>query len=296
MNIKHIETFYWAARLGSFVQAAMKLNATQSGISMRIQELEKQWGAALFDRSRRSAKLTSKGALLLPFAEDLLLAAERLRVASTPKDKVVGYIRLGVTETVALTWLPSLFRQIRDDFPGIRVELEIALSHVVEEKLQAGLLDMAFAACEVSSLGFISTPLEKVQFVWVCSPLLSGIPDVVTPDHLSELPIITTSREWQFRGATLDWIKTNEIRFRDLTICNTFRTAASLAIEGVGLAYVPELLYREDIRQGRLRSLRCTPENAPLQTLSIRPIDGIEPSHLAIEEAAVAAISAYQNM
>ena len=53
MNLRQVETFYWAARLGSFAQAAHRLNATQSAISMRIQELEARIGIALFDRSQR---------------------------------------------------------------------------------------------------------------------------------------------------------------------------------------------------------------------------------------------------
>ena len=40
MNIRQIETFFWAARLGSFAKAALRLNATQSAVSMRIQEVE----------------------------------------------------------------------------------------------------------------------------------------------------------------------------------------------------------------------------------------------------------------
>ena len=55
MNHRQLETFYWAARLGSFAKAASHLNATQSAISMRIQEMETRLGIALFDRSQRAA-------------------------------------------------------------------------------------------------------------------------------------------------------------------------------------------------------------------------------------------------
>ena len=55
MNLKQIETFYWAAKLGSFTAAAERLSATQSTVSMRIQELERDFGVALFDRRLRAA-------------------------------------------------------------------------------------------------------------------------------------------------------------------------------------------------------------------------------------------------
>ena len=44
MNLRRIETFYWAAKLGSFSAAADRLNATQSTDSMRIKDLERDYG------------------------------------------------------------------------------------------------------------------------------------------------------------------------------------------------------------------------------------------------------------
>ena len=61
MNLRQIETFYWAAKLGSFSAAAERMNATQSTVSMRIQEIERDFGVALFDRSQRTVRLTPKG-------------------------------------------------------------------------------------------------------------------------------------------------------------------------------------------------------------------------------------------
>jgi DNA-binding transcriptional LysR family regulator len=36
LHMKHFETFFWAALLGSFTAAADRLNSTQSAVSMRI--------------------------------------------------------------------------------------------------------------------------------------------------------------------------------------------------------------------------------------------------------------------
>ena len=292
MNHRHIETFYWAARLGSFAQAAHRLNATQSAISMRIQELEMRIGVPLFDRSQRTARLTNQGVLLMPFAEEILLAAERFRQAAAAKEEVVGYIRLGVAEIVALTWLPELISVVRRTYPRLQLEIEVALSHVIEEKLDAGALDMAFAACEMPQSRFASTVLESIDFCWMCSPSVPEIPDTITPRSLSELPVVATSREWQFRGSTLNWITTNDVHFRNLTICNTFRTAADLAIAGLGLAYLPEGLYRQELEHGRLRRLRSDPKSAPLQIYSIRPITNGLPAHQLLEGTAEAVVAA----
>ena len=72
MNMKQLETFYWVERLGSFSAAAERVHATQSTISMRIQELEQSLGVRLFDRSHRMARLTAKGRELLPYVRQMV--------------------------------------------------------------------------------------------------------------------------------------------------------------------------------------------------------------------------------
>ena len=291
MNLRQIETFYWAARLGSFAQAAQRLNATQSAVSMRIQELEARIGVPLFDRSQRTARLTPQGVLLMPHVEEVLLAADRFRHAASEKEDIVGYVRLGVAEIVALTWLPDFIRFVRQNYPRLQLEIEVTLSHLIEEKLYAGALDVAFAACEMSQSRFVSSAIDEVQFSWMCSPALPAIPEVLTPTALSELPVIATSREWQFRGSTLAWLTSNEVHFRNLTICNTFRTAASLAIAELGFAYLPERLYRSEIEAGRLRRLRSDPSPLPLTIYAVRSLNGSTPAHVMLEKAAETAIS-----
>jgi DNA-binding transcriptional LysR family regulator len=52
LNVKHLETFYWIVRLGTFAQAAERLGTTQPTVSARIQELEQVLGVVVFDRPR----------------------------------------------------------------------------------------------------------------------------------------------------------------------------------------------------------------------------------------------------
>ncbi len=72
ITFKQIDALYWIAELGSFEAAANKLNMSQSAISKRIQELEETFDVEIFDRSKRNARLTEKGAELLDYAKDLL--------------------------------------------------------------------------------------------------------------------------------------------------------------------------------------------------------------------------------
>lgn len=293
MNLRHLETFFWAARLGSFAKAAQRLNATQSAVSMRIQEMESRLNAVLFDRSQRTARLTPEGSRLLPYADEVIIAYRRLMEAAAPDDQqVAGYVRLGVTENVAVTWLGQMIKLLKTEHPLIQIELEIGVSHVLEEKLNARSLDMALAACELPPSKFYATPLQSIDFRWMCSPSLD-VPEVLTPEALAELPVLSVTREWQARGSHLRWFTDNRIHYRNVTICNTFRTTASMAIDGLGLAQLPVRLFQKEIRQGQLKMLRAEPEIPPLQILAIRPAGDDSPVYRAIEGAARKAAAAH---
>ena len=105
-SIKQIEAFYWSGQLGSFVAAADRLNTTQSNISKRIQELEYTLGVELFDRAKRAIRMTAKGDELMRLSDELLRTHMRLRQVGKSALAVDGPFRFGVTEAVALTWLP----------------------------------------------------------------------------------------------------------------------------------------------------------------------------------------------
>ena len=77
MNFKQLETFYWAVKLGSFAAVSERFHATQSAVSMRIQELERELGTSLFDRSQRSVRINVQGRILLPLAEQMIRAGRR---------------------------------------------------------------------------------------------------------------------------------------------------------------------------------------------------------------------------
>lgn len=295
-TLKQIETFFWAARLGSFARTAQHLNATQSAVSMRIIEIEEQLQLPLFDRTQRTARLTPEGALLLPYAEEVLLSMERLMEAMSRSDnRASGRVRLGVTENVAVTWLADLMKALKRDHHRLQVDLEITVSHLLEDKLYSRDIDMALAACELPDSRFSATPLQSLAFRWMCSPELQSVPKVLMPESFAELPVLAVTQSWQARGSLLRWYTDNKVHFRDVTICNTFRTTASMAAAGLGIAHLPLRFFQGDIVSGRLRVVPCEPEMPMLKIFALRPLGATSPALRAIEQAALVAAKGYDD-
>lgn len=72
MTTEQLRYFITVVNTGSYMEAALELNISQSTVSKQIQIFERELGISLFDRSFRKAKLTPEGQKLLPEARQLL--------------------------------------------------------------------------------------------------------------------------------------------------------------------------------------------------------------------------------
>lgn len=287
MNIKNLETFYWIARLGSFTAAAERVLATQSTVSMRIQELEKSLGVKLFDRSHRSSRLTPKGKELVLYVEQLIELTTEIQQRITPSESMSGLIRVGVVEIIAYTWLPRFIRTLRDSYPKVTLELEIALTAELVAKLANGSLDVIFALGSPPNANYVSESLGLIQLEWMANPEL-GIPhSTVAPKDLEPWPFITLNRLSYHHVAVQSWMKKNKVHCRKVIVCNSMTVAATLVSAGIGISLLPPLCYRREMQMGSLQVIRTTAGMRPVEFSAMYPVGALQPLAPLVTELAV---------
>jgi len=81
LELRNLSAFIAVAEKKSFVQAATLLNLSQPAITAQIQRLEQDLGVMLFDRNRRSVKMTAAGEAFLTGAR-ATLATVAVRVSA----------------------------------------------------------------------------------------------------------------------------------------------------------------------------------------------------------------------
>ena len=229
MNIRHLETFVWVVRLGNFSAAARKLNSSQPAVSMRIQKLEKNLGFELFDRSRKSAQLTLKGRELMEYAVKITSLSTEMQVSLSAHTAFSGRVRLGVTESIALTWLPAFVARLNKEFPDIVVELDVGLTRRVWNGLEERYFDLALLPSPAHGPGMVTVPLGDILYTWMASPKL-GIPRrAQSPKDLQAWPVITLSQESNLYDIVEDWFSRGNAEPRRIDVCNSLGVAAQLA-------------------------------------------------------------------
>jgi DNA-binding transcriptional LysR family regulator len=146
MEIRPLRHFAAVAETLHFGRAAARLGMTQPPLSQSILNLERQLGAPLFERSKRSVRLSPLGEQWLPQVLAALAAVDELpETARRLRDGQTGYLALSFVSTADYSLLPSLVRRYSEVYPQVEIRLVEATSDVqvpalVEGKRHAGII------------------------------------------------------------------------------------------------------------------------------------------------------------
>lgn len=270
MNIRRLETFLQIVRVGSFAGAAAKLNATQSTISTRIQELEQELGVDLFDRSQRKATLTAKGQELVRYAEQAVLLSSEIKQTIGTRDRFSGLVRLGVAELVAITWLPAMASQLHAKYPRVTLEFDVALTMPLRDRLQAGMIDVALIPGDVFDRGYVARSLGAVSFRWMAGANFFAPDRRLLPEDFEGTRILSLGED-SFHNSTInDWLQKSKVQ-ATLDVCNSMSVIASLTSAGLGVSLLPPSCYQREIAEGSLRVLNTDPVPADVEFFVVYP-------------------------
>lgn len=259
-TLKQLETIYWIANLGTFERAALKLNTTQSAISKRIQELEIAIGTALFDRSLRGARLTEKGEYLVRIAEEMLDLQGRISALRDGSSVPVHRIRIGVTELVAMTWLPRMVARLHETYPGVALEPEVDMARnlyerLIDEKLDVIVIPETFSAPEVTAV-----KLADVQNEWMAAPgVVRGTDAVLDLQELSNYPILSQGMRSGSGLYFSKWMRNQGIVFPRQISSDSMTALLGLTIAGLGISYMPRDCFSSLIDAGKLEVVAAAP-------------------------------------
>ncbi|MGA4845861.1 LysR family transcriptional regulator [Streptomyces sp. G5(2025)] len=190
MELRQLSYFVTVADELHFGRAAERLHIVQSAVSQQIRRLERELGAALFDRSPRHVRLTGAGERLLPEARAVLAAAERARAAVV---RPAG-LRLA-TSTGLGEHLDRVLAEFAVRAPGVPVELVSGTVRERFEQVLDGRADAAFVRSGEPVPGVRIVPLWDDPLVAVvpASHPLAARPELDLAD-LAALPLTITAR------------------------------------------------------------------------------------------------------
>lgn len=253
MNFKRIETFLWVAKLGSFRKAAEQQCTTQPAISSRIAMLEEELGVRLFERDGNTkVVLTLKGQELIRYAERLVNLSNEFLHTAKQDSPYSGLLRLGVSETIAHTWLSDFLKLLHEQMPNITVELTVDLSVNLAMQLVDGVIDLAFLMGPRGDPAITDFKLWSSPLHWVASPKFMANDRQYNIGELAQKTIITYARNTIPYNEISQKLAEIADRPAQIFTSSSLGVCRRLVLEGVGISALPAHIVDSDIKNNLL--------------------------------------------
>jgi len=277
-DIGSLELLVAVVRSGSISAAARETGVTQQSASARLRAVERQLGLSLFHRSPSGTRPTLEGEVVASWADDVLAAVGRFRTATrTLRGESTARLTVAASQTVSARLLPQWLvalrrRQVEAGRTPTAVQLLSGNSTDAQALVRDGHADLAFIeSSEVpSDLG--STTVDRDELVLVVAPEHAWARSGPVAFETAAAEALV-ARE-QGSGTRRAW--EDEVRRRlgrdaaePAVVLPTSAAVRSAVAGGLGAAVMSRREAADDIRLGRLRTVRTTGDPV------IRPITAL---------------------
>lgn len=244
--------FVQVAETRSFVAAGRLLGVSASAVGKSVARLEEKLGVRLFHRSTRSITPTAEGLLLLERSRRILAEIEAAQTelsqaSSAPRGRL--RVSLPLVSTLVLPVLADFMRE----YPEIQLDLDFSdrLVDVIDEGF-----DAVVRTGEPADSRLTARKLGHFQMVLVASPQYLAAHG--TPRNVQDLQSHRCLHfRWPHSGKLEAWPLPPGADGEPPTVpvsmvCNNIETRACFALQGRGIACLPDFAIREPLADGRL--------------------------------------------
>ncbi|HMO50330.1 MAG TPA: LysR family transcriptional regulator [Kiritimatiellia bacterium] len=262
INYNHLRYFWFVARDGRLTRAARELHVSQSALSVQIKTLEAQLGHDLFERRGKQLLLTETGRMVLEYADSIFRTGEELLHQLAHNREVPRRVfRVGAITTLSrnfqIGFLQPLLK-MKD------VELMITSASLSELLLQLETHRLDVALTD-------DVPMRDAATSWIAHRIsdqpvsLVGDPKFARRkrglhDLLSSEPLVLPARDSNIRIAFDALVERLGIRPHIAAEISDMTMLRLIAREKTGLAVVPPIVVKDELKQGLLKEIHKIPD------------------------------------
>ena len=285
-QLRTMAIFQSVAELGSFRQAAKKLNLSPSVISHHISRLEEELGAPLLYRSTRRMSLTDAGVALLAASQRMTSAAiDGLAAVQRRASQPTGTLTIAASTPFSHSPYVETFTRFAQSYPDVHLSIQLEDRAI---PLEGSNIDVAIRgrAGDLDDSSYKARKLGNVHFSVFAAPsyvqgrpMPQSIDDLADWDWIKSLPVPWSALATSANGTAPERTPRTAVTCFNLTVARKF------VDEGLGFMIETYPLVADDFRSGRLVHLMPQLKLRPIDVFAIYPAnspkDGL--AHLFID-------------
>jgi len=258
-----LKLFRDIAQTRSFSRAAGMNDLSQSAASQQIQELERNLGVKLLDRSHRPLVVTPAGQLYNDFCRDLLRRKEEFEATlGRLKKQVEGTVRVASIYSVGLSEMVSLERLFAERHPEAGLDVQYLRPDKVYAAVLADEADLGLVSYPQPSREIHVIPWRREEMVVASAPdhplsrKAAAIQGAIPASELSGIDFIGFDEELPIRADVDRFLREHGVGVNVVHHFDNIEMVKEAVAHGVGVSIMPHRVMREDIRQKRLTAIR----------------------------------------
>lgn len=260
MEFTALKYFHETARTGSIRRASEVLHVTPSSVSRAVSALEHEFGAPLFERSRKGVRLTSAGTLLARQTQRMFRDLDRVRDSI---DDLRGLHRGRVTlygaEGLVAEFMPRVINAFHEKHPQIGFDLHFDSTDAIVAALVDDVADIGitFNGPQRSDIVTVAEHSEPLHCLVRPGHALEGVArdGRITVGDLLGYPLALPETSFGMRRMVDTALARESLRPAITVNTNSLELTKRVAMNGDAVAFMPGFMVTDDVTAGRLRAL-----------------------------------------
>jgi DNA-binding transcriptional LysR family regulator len=249
MDIQDMRIFARVAAVQNLSAVGIELGLTPGTISKRLQALEDELSARLFDRTTRSIRITEEGSTFLVHVERIL--SEIAAAMASVNDRVMkpkGTLKIAAPVVLGRRYIATAVCEFMHAYPEIEAHVDFKDGQV---RLQEEGYDVSIRTGTLADSTLIAKRLAPDRQVIAASPsylFRRGRPQ--RPEELAGHACLVSGDQWQW-----SFVKSGmerSVRIDGPLRSNDSELLCHAAIDGLGIVRASELEIAEELRSGKL--------------------------------------------
>lgn len=250
LDLNDLSLFVQVVDAGSFSEASRRLCIPKTTISRRITKLEQLLGVPLIQRNTHQFEVTHLGQQYYQYCSDMVEQAQRAQHFIEQHTQSKGEVRISCPKEVLDLYVNAMLVEFMQKYPEVELFVESTnrAVDVIKDRLDFALRVRPYP---FKDSDIVTRTFCLSRHYLVASPKLVAEPftDFNSIDRYPVMSFHKFKQQWQFEHQQLG---EKLVYFRPKLICENLYLIHQAVLNGVGIAVLPDILLRKELKQGKL--------------------------------------------